>query len=120
MREGSYFAMTTLNYQNTKYLKSVATLDELPADRGVEVAFIGCSNAGKSSALNAITNIKGLARISKTPGRTQMINFFAIDSHRRLVGFAWLWLCQSATDYSAALGSKILMRICRRDLVCVA
>jgi GTP-binding protein len=74
-----------LNYQGTKYLKSVNDLDQLPADQGAEVAFIGRSNAGKSSALNTITGIKGLARTSKTPGRTQMINFFSVDNPHRLV-----------------------------------
>ncbi len=52
---------------------------------GAEVAFAGRSNAGKSSALNTITGIKGLARTSKTPGRTQLINFFEMDTRRRLV-----------------------------------
>ena len=75
----------SLNFQNTKYLKSVDDLNQLPADQGSEVAFIGRSNAGKSSAMNTITGIKGLARTSKTPGRTQMINFFAVDGQRRLV-----------------------------------
>lgn len=74
-----------LNLQVTKYLKSVDNLDQLPADQGAEVAFIGRSNAGKSSAMNAITGIKGLARTSKTPGRTQMINFFSVDGQHRLV-----------------------------------
>ena len=72
-------------YQKAKYLNSAAELKQLPADEGWEVAFIGRSNAGKSSALNTITGIKGLARISKTPGRTQMINLFSLDSKRRLV-----------------------------------
>ena len=75
----------SLNFQSTKYLKSVDDLSQLPADQGAEVAFIGRSNAGKSSAMNTITGIKGLARTSKTPGRTQMINFFAVDGQRRLV-----------------------------------
>jgi len=75
----------TLNFQNTKYLKSVNDLNQLPTDQGAEVAFIGRSNAGKSSAMNTITGIKGLARTSKTPGRTQMINFFAVDNQHRLV-----------------------------------
>ncbi len=72
-------------YQNAKYLISAAELKQLPKDEGIEVAFIGRSNAGKSSALNTITGIKGLARTSQTPGRTQMINFFELDSQRRLV-----------------------------------
>ncbi len=81
--------MVTLNelplYHEAKYLTSAAELDQLPPDEGAELAFIGRSNAGKSSALNLITGIKGLARISKTPGRTQMINFFALNEKFRLV-----------------------------------
>lgn len=78
--------MTPKNiYNQATFLTSVAHLDQLPPDAGGEVAFIGRSNAGKSSAINAITGIKGLARSSKTPGRTQMINFFRLDEHRRLV-----------------------------------
>lgn len=72
-------------YQQAKYLTSAAEYGQLPADDGVEIAFIGRSNAGKSSALNIITGIKGLARISKTPGRTTMINFFALNDRYRLV-----------------------------------
>lgn len=74
-------------YQQAKYLVSAPELEQLPPDEGCEVAFIGRSNAGKSSALNMITGIKGLARTSKTPGRTQMINFFSLDDdcHCRLV-----------------------------------
>jgi GTP-binding protein len=71
-------------YQRATYLKSVGTLDQLPSDEGYEVAFIGRSNAGKSSALNTITGIKSLARTSKTPGRTQTINLFTLDDERRL------------------------------------
>ena len=64
---------------------SAPTMAELPADTGIEVAFIGRSNAGKSSAMNTITGIKGLARTSKTPGRTQTMNLFRLDDTRRLV-----------------------------------
>lgn len=64
---------------------SANRLDQLPADQGIEVAFAGRSNAGKSSALNVISDIKSLARTSKTPGRTQMINLFELDEQRRLV-----------------------------------
>jgi GTP-binding protein len=64
---------------------SVARLLQLPPDEGGEVAFAGRSNAGKSSAINCITGQKTLARTSKTPGRTQLINFFDLDAQRRLV-----------------------------------
>jgi GTP-binding protein len=77
--------MSRPHYNNATFLTSAPTLADLPQDSGIEVAFIGRSNAGKSSALNTITGIKGLARTSKTPGRTQMINFFSLDEHRRLV-----------------------------------
>jgi len=72
-------------YRQAHYTISATQLSELPEDSGIEVAFAGRSNAGKSSAINTITDQKSLARISKTPGRTQMINFFAIDDDRALV-----------------------------------
>lgn len=72
-------------YQNAKFIKSAVEFDQLPSDHGAEVAFIGRSNAGKSSALNTITGIKGLARVSKTPGRTQAMNLFGLSQTQRLV-----------------------------------
>lgn len=72
-------------YSKAVFLKSAAKVNQLPADTGYEVAFAGRSNAGKSSALNCLTGIKNLARTSKTPGRTQLINLFTIDEERRLV-----------------------------------
>ncbi len=67
------------------FLTSANALSQLPPDHGAEVAFAGRSNAGKSSALNALSAQKGLARTSKTPGRTQLINFFALNEQQRLV-----------------------------------
>ncbi len=58
---------------------------QLPADEGAEIAFAGRSNVGKSSAINAITNQNGLAKTSKTPGRTQQINFFDLHDDFKLV-----------------------------------
>jgi len=72
-------------YAKAVFLKSAARVDQLPEDSGYEIAFAGRSNAGKSSALNCLTNIKSLARTSKTPGRTQLINLFSLDEQRRLV-----------------------------------
>jgi GTP-binding protein len=77
--------MNILNYNRIHFLKSVAQSTGLPPDTGAEVAFAGRSNAGKSSALNTITGVHRLARTSKTPGRTQLINFFQLDGDRRLV-----------------------------------
>ena len=64
---------------------SAPTLALCPPEMGHEVAFAGRSNAGKSTAINILTRQKQLARASKTPGRTQLINFFALDEERRLV-----------------------------------
>jgi GTP-binding protein len=72
-------------YQKATYVKSVPTLDLCPENLKYEIAFAGRSNAGKSSALNVITSQKSLARTSKTPGRTQLINFFQLDEDRALV-----------------------------------
>lgn len=69
-----------------KFMKSASKVRECPADDGFEVAFAGRSNAGKSSALNALTSHHKLARTSKTPGRTQLLNFFSLaDEQQRLV-----------------------------------
>lgn len=73
-------------YNQTVFLKSAAQVSQLPPDTGREVAFAGRSNAGKSSALNCLTGIRSLARTSKTPGRTQLINLFTVgDADHRLV-----------------------------------
>lgn len=72
------------NYQQATFLLSVAALKQLPPDYGIEIAFVGRSNAGKSSVLNILTQNKNLARVSKTPGRTQHINLFKLDETRRI------------------------------------
>ncbi|WP_312546720.1 ribosome biogenesis GTP-binding protein YihA/YsxC [Pantoea eucalypti] len=77
--------MSELNYHVTHFVMSAPDIRHLPADTGIEVAFAGRSNAGKSSALNTLTNQKGLARTSKTPGRTQLINLFEVKEGKRLV-----------------------------------
>lgn len=70
--------------QQASFMISAAKVDQCPADEGWEIAFAGRSNAGKSSALNSLTHAN-LARTSKTPGRTQLLNFFRLDHQRRLV-----------------------------------
>jgi GTP-binding protein len=72
-------------FGNARFLTSVASAAQFPADAGAEVAFAGRSNAGKSSAINAITQRSGLARTSKTPGRTRLLNYFELAPSRRLV-----------------------------------
>jgi GTP-binding protein len=72
-------------FQSAAFTQSAAKLAQCPLDHGFEVAFAGRSNAGKSSAINRICGQKKLARISKTPGRTQLINFFGLRDQQRLV-----------------------------------
>lgn len=74
-----------INFNKATYTISAPSIRECPPEEGVEVAFAGRSNAGKSSAINALTNNSKLARTSKTPGRTQLINFFNISASQRLV-----------------------------------
>ena len=71
-------------YRSACYVISAHKLQQLPPDEGFEVAFAGRSNAGKSSAINTLADQKSLARTSKTPGRTQQIVIFDIDSERRI------------------------------------
>ncbi|MFK7863372.1 MAG: ribosome biogenesis GTP-binding protein YihA/YsxC [Pseudohongiellaceae bacterium] len=74
-----------MNFTETKFETSAAKLSACPSSSIAEVAFAGRSNAGKSSAINAITQQARLARTSKTPGRTQLINFFSLNQGRYLV-----------------------------------
>jgi len=68
-----------------EFLLGAAEVQQFPNDKKIEIAFAGRSNVGKSSAINAITNRRKLARTSKTPGRTQQINFFSLGDEARLV-----------------------------------
>lgn len=74
-----------LSLHDAAFVAGAVRLHDLPPDTGHEVAFTGRSNAGKSSALNALTGRAGLARVSKTPGRTQQLNVFALDAHHHLI-----------------------------------
>jgi GTP-binding protein len=110
-------------YNNATFLLSSPSLVDLPPDEGLEVAFIGRSNAGKSSALNTITGIKGLARTSKTPGRTQMINLFSLDENRRLVdlpgyGYAKLPLA-TKQRWQKNINEYLQKRKCLKGLVLI-
>jgi GTP-binding protein len=117
-------------YPNVKFITSAAEAHQLAPDAGREVAFAGRSNSGKSTAINAITQRAGLARVSRTPGRTQLINFFEIAEGRRLVdlpgyGFAkvpervrahWLGLLQDYFNVRESLVGLILIVDSRRGL----
>ncbi|MDT4332790.1 ribosome biogenesis GTP-binding protein YihA/YsxC [Methylomonas sp. MED-D] len=72
-------------YHQASFVASAPRLQDAPPDQGMEIAFAGRSNAGKSSAINTLVQQNALARVSKTPGRTQLLNFFRIDDDRKLV-----------------------------------
>ena len=108
-------------FRVARYLMGAAKLDQLPPDIGVEVALAGRSNAGKSTALNAIADQKGLAKTSKTPGRTQLINLFMIDESNRLTdlpgyGFAKVSKDQKA-EWQKTLSRYLQERECLKALV---
>jgi GTP-binding protein len=108
-------------YTKAVFLKSAARVNQLPEDLGYEVAFAGRSNAGKSSALNCLTTIKSLARTSKTPGRTQLINLFSLDEERRLVdlpgyGYAKVAM-QVKEEWQKHLAHYLEVRECLKGLV---
>ncbi len=111
------------NFQAAEYLKSATELGHLPNDEAVEVAFIGRSNAGKSSALNTITGLKALARVSKTPGRTQAINLFTLNAKHRLVdlpGYGYAKVPLSMKEkWQANINAYLAERECLRGLVLI-
>ena len=93
----------------------------LPPDEGMEVAFAGRSNAGKSSALNAVAARRALARTSKTPGRTQQINFFELDETRRLADLPGYGFAKAPLEvkrrWSQFVEAYLLKRDCLSGLI---
>lgn len=113
--------MPTKTYQNAQFNLSAVKLADLSADHGYEVAFCGRSNAGKSSALNTISQRKQLARTSKTPGRTQAINVFDLDEQRRLIdlpGYGYAKVSAAIQSrWQKTLGEYLETRDCLRGLI---
>nr|WP_246119271.1 ribosome biogenesis GTP-binding protein YihA/YsxC [Aliikangiella coralliicola] len=98
-----------------------AKLSQLPPDQGVEVALAGRSNAGKSTALNAITDQKNLAKTSKTPGRTQLINLFRLDDDSRITDLPGYGFAKVSKDikeqWQTTLSTYLQERLCLQALV---
>ncbi|HEU4707964.1 MAG TPA: ribosome biogenesis GTP-binding protein YihA/YsxC [Methylophilaceae bacterium] len=117
-------------FQNATFYLSAHHLQDLPPPSGIEVAFAGRSNAGKSSALNTLANINRLAFVSKQPGRTQLINFFSLGGERYLVdlpgyGYAkvpeamrkhWQMTLSSYLSHRSTIGGLVLVMDCRHPL----
>ena len=118
------------SYRKAKFLLSCPSLKGCPDDNGYEVIFAGRSNAGKSSAINTLTEQKKLAKVSRTPGRTQHLVFFELDEQRRLVdlpgyGYAkvpdvikqkWNQNMSEYFDNRNCLKGAILVMDCRHPL----
>lgn len=114
-------ALAAPNYRRALYLTSAAKLSQCPPDEGCEVAFAGRSNAGKSSAINSLTGNSKLAKTSRTPGRTQLINFFELSGQQRLVdlpgyGFAKVPLAVKR-EWTKQLENYLQQRQCLRGLI---
>lgn len=122
--------MAKNRFRHTHYLSSAHELRELPPDRGREAAFVGRSNTGKSSVLNALVEQRALARVSRTPGRTRLINFFAVEDDVRLVdlpgyGYArvpaelqqhWQKTLAPYLEQRRSLRGLVVVLDCRREL----
>ena len=110
-----------MNFHNTKFMTSAPDISKLPDDEGIEIAFMGRSNAGKSTALNVLTGQRNLAKTSKTPGRTQLINIFEVEPNKRITdlpgyGFADVPI-PVKNKWQAALTTKKKKRKSLRALV---
>lgn len=117
-------------FQRAAFLAAAADLKATPPDQGFEIAFAGRSNAGKSSAINALCHQRALARTSKTPGRTQQLIFFQLDEERRIVdlpgyGFAqvsqaikrqWQSLMERYLEQRASLQGLVVVMDIRHPL----
>ena len=102
-------------FPKVRFLLSAASEEQFPADVGTEVAFAGRSNSGKSSAINTILVRNGLARASKTPGRTRLLNFFEIEEGRRILdlpGYGYAEASPVEKKQWIALIQKLPKRTC--------
>jgi GTP-binding protein len=106
-------------YPQAEFLLSTASAAQFPVDFGAEVAFAGRSNAGKSTAINVIVGRKGLARTSKMPGRTRLVNFFQLAADRRLVdlpGYGYATASAAERDSWAPMIDALAQRESLRGL----
>ena len=113
----------SISFRQARFVTSAFELSQLLPDTGAEIAFAGRSNAGKSSAINCLTRQKNLCKTSKTPGRTQLINFFELDSERRLVdlpGYGFAKVSKKMRNHwDRVLSSFLLKRGALKGLVIV-
>lgn len=110
-------------FHQASFVTSAHTLDQCLEDEGAEIAFAGRSNAGKSTAINALTRQKNLCKTSKTPGRTQLINFFKLTEQARLVdlpGYGYAKVPKKMkAHWDQTLSAFLLERQCLKGVVIV-
>jgi len=115
--------MRPVMFHRVHYLLSVGELSQFPPDRGAEVAFAGRSNAGKSSAINALCGRRGIAFVSRTPGRTQLINFFQLGAGQYLVDLPGYGYANAPgalrARWEALIGAYLQQRRALRGLILV-
>lgn len=112
------FFMIDNPYRRADFLLSAHKLSQCPPDMGREVAFVGRSNVGKSSVINMVTGRKALARISKTPGRTQQINYFMVDETTRLVDLPGYGFARVSRSLQAHWVEMVNDYLQRRESLC--
>lgn len=119
--ENKQHPIRKINYRQATYVMGASLVEQLPADYGIEVAFAGRSNAGKSSALNTLTEQTKLARVSKTPGRTQLINLFELSEHKRLVdlpGYGYAKVAEKIKEnWQKTLEIYLITRQCLKGII---
>mgnify|MGYP000680235442 CR=1 FL=1 len=113
--KGTIMSEIKLNYHKTHFLTSAPNIRSIPEDTGIEIAFAGRSNAGKSTALNVLTNQKSLARTSKTPGRTQLINLFEVEPNCKLVDLPGYGFAKASQKEREKWGQFIESYLLNRD-----
>ena len=113
----------TNSFRQARFLTSAFELSQLIPDHGYEIAFAGRSNAGKSSAINCLAEQKSLCKTSKTPGRTQLINFFELGDERHLVdlpGYGFAKVSKKMRNHwDLVLSTYLLHRIALKGLIIV-
>jgi len=104
-----------ISFQQVRFVTSAFDLSQLLPDVGLEVAFAGRSNSGKSTAINCLTRQKGLCKTSKIPGRTQLINFFALDETRKLVDLPGYGFAKVSKELRNHWGQTLSGYLLQRD-----
>jgi GTP-binding protein len=109
-----------MRIRSAKFVAAATNVDSFPNDRHPEIAFIGRSNVGKSSLINSLLGVKGLARTSSTPGRTQSINFFLINEEFYFVDLPGYGFAKTSQEKRRAWGKLIERYLAERKQLVIS